>query len=150
MSFQHFLSSGNFDSTPAGASPRYPGNDIIIGHDRTTGQPITLSRFDRARHTCIFGSTRSGKSKMVEHMCREDIRQWPKDHCPMIVLDPHGTLYKNLMAYITAEGFAECCGDWRESTRQLFAVLLSMQFSTAGDNPIPTKRQGSPPGCTRF
>lgn len=85
----------------------YPGNDIFIGQDRTTGKPITLSRFDRARHTCIFGSTRSGKSKLVEHMCREDIRQWAKDRCPMIVLDPHGTLYKNLMAYITAEGFAE-------------------------------------------
>lgn len=85
----------------------YPGNDIRLGTDRITGEPVMLRRGDRARHTYICGGTRTGKTKLVEHMAREDIIQWPNDRCPMVLLDPHGTLYKSLMAFVVAEDLKE-------------------------------------------
>lgn len=66
-----------------------------------------LSRFDRARHSYLVGGTRTGKTKLVESMVRQDIVQWPNDRCPMLVIDPHGTLYKGLMAFVVAEDLKE-------------------------------------------
>lgn len=85
----------------------YPGNEVslgtILGEDRT----LTLFPQDRARHTYIVGSTRTGKTKLMEDMARQDLISWPDHQCPMVVIDPHGTLFDGLMGYAAAEGLNE-------------------------------------------
>lgn len=82
----------------------YPGNDIDLGTILGRDEPLRLSRKDRARHTYVVGATRTGKTKLLEGMARQDLQRWPDHQCPLVVLDPHGTLYAGLMAYAAAEG----------------------------------------------
>jgi DNA helicase HerA-like ATPase len=79
----------------------YPGNDVEIGTIVGTNEVPILNRQDRARHTYIVGSSRTGKTKLVESMCRQDLLNWPNHQCPMVVIDPADTLYDGLMAYPT-------------------------------------------------
>jgi hypothetical protein len=82
----------------------YPGHDLDLGTSLGTKEPLVMSRRDRARHTYMVGASRTGKTKLLEGMARQDLREWPNHECPMVVIDPHGTLYSNLMAYAAAEG----------------------------------------------
>lgn len=82
----------------------YPGNDIELGRLIGSDVPLVLTRRDRARHTYAVGATRTGKTKLLEGMARQDLLAWPEHECPMVVLDPHGTLYDGLMGYAAAEG----------------------------------------------
>lgn len=86
----------------------YPGNDLDLGTLVGTAEPLRLSRADRARHTYVVGATRTGKTKLLEGMARQDLLAWPDHQCPMVVLDPHGTLFGGLTAYAAAEGL----DDW--------------------------------------
>lgn len=83
--------------------PQLIGNDIIIGRTGD-GQPLTLTREQRARQVYIAGATGTGKSKLVEHMIRQDLLAWPRWRCGVVVLDPHGSLYDGLMTFIAANG----------------------------------------------
>jgi hypothetical protein len=81
----------------------YPGNDLSLGQSCGFEKPLTLTRRDRARHTYIVGATRTGKTKLIEGMVRQDIVAWPRWRCPVVVIDPHGTLYESLMQFVAAE-----------------------------------------------
>ena len=81
----------------------YPGNDLHLGTIVGTDDRLMLSRQDRARHTLMVGATRTGKTKMVEGMVRQDVLLSPNYRCPLVVLDPHGTLYDSVVEYIAAE-----------------------------------------------
>jgi len=74
------------------------GNDLNLGISSQTKQSVMLSRDARATHLYVTGATGSGKSKFLEHLIWQDIVAWPKSKCGMLVLDPHGALYDNLMA----------------------------------------------------
>ncbi len=80
--------------------PRTPGNDITLGHlagaNTTLGFPRTL----RDKHLYICGGTGTGKSKLLEHLIRQDIVAWRKGKCGMLVLDPHGSLYDSLLNWL--------------------------------------------------
>ena len=80
--------------------PRTPGNDITLGHlagaNTTLGFPRTL----RDKHMYICGGTGTGKSKLLEHLIRQDIVAWRKSKCGMLVLDPHGSLYDSLLNWL--------------------------------------------------
>jgi hypothetical protein len=80
----------------------YPGNDLDLGTVVGLKDPVRLTRRDRARHTYMVGATRTGKTKLMEGMARQDLLAWPNDHCPMVVLDPHGTFFDSLIEYIAA------------------------------------------------
>lgn len=84
----------------------YPGNDLNVGTMLGTKQPLWLSRRDRARHLYVVGATRTGKTKFFEGLIRQDLLAWPTHRCPVVVLDPHGTLYDGLIAYAAASGLA--------------------------------------------
>src|SRR5262249_16939237 len=52
------------------------------------------------KHLYICGGTGTGKSKFLENLIRQDICNWSKSRCGMLVLDPHCSLYDNLINWL--------------------------------------------------
>jgi hypothetical protein len=77
-----------------------PGNDLILGQLAGRNTTLGFSRTERDKHLYVCGGTGTGKSKFLENLIRQDIRQWRKSKCGMIVLDPHGSLYDNLIEWL--------------------------------------------------
>src|SRR5258706_11043399 len=74
-------------------------NDLLFG-TAAGGNPIRLSGTLRDRHLYICGATRTGKSKFLEHLIRQDIRNSYKTGCGLLLLDWHGSLYDSLMKWL--------------------------------------------------
>jgi hypothetical protein len=55
----------------------------------------------RSTHLYCCGSTGTGKSKMLEHLIRQDIQNWYKTKCGALIIDPHGSLYNSLINWIS-------------------------------------------------
>jgi len=72
-----------------------------IGRNGINGNPIFIDEASMQKHWMLIGGTGRGKSKLLEPRCRYHIR---KNH-GMMVLDPHGSLYDDLLAYATAAGY---------------------------------------------
>ena len=49
----------------------------------------------------VVGATGVGKSKFLEHIVRQDIRNWRKSKCGLLLLDPHGAVYDSVMQWLT-------------------------------------------------
>ena len=79
---------------------RAPGNDLILGNLAGRNATLGLSRTQRDKHLYICGGTGTGKSKFLENLIRQDIRNWSKSKCGVLVLDPHGSLYDGLMNWL--------------------------------------------------
>ena len=77
-----------------------PGNDLVLGQLAGRNATLGFSRTDRDKHLYCCGGTGTGKSKFLESLIRQDIRSWRKSRCGMLVLDPHGNLYDNLMNWM--------------------------------------------------
>jgi len=77
-----------------------PGNDLLLGKIAGTGRMLGLPRTERDKHLYICGGTGTGKSKFLENLIRQDIKQWHKSKCGMLVLDPHGNLYDSVMEWL--------------------------------------------------
>jgi len=67
---------------------------LLLGHD-AAGRPVQLSSEDRKIHMHVIGSSGSGKSKFLEWMIRGDL-QSRQGFC---LIDPHGTLYHDVLNY---------------------------------------------------
>ncbi len=82
-----------------------PGNDLILG--KLPGRPmgLGLSRTERDKHLYVCGGTGTGKSKFLENLIRQDIRNWSKSKCGVLVLDPHGSLYDSLINWLAWTGY---------------------------------------------
>jgi len=80
---------------------RYIGNPLALGSIRTGGL-VHMSQQERARHLYICGATRTGKSKLLEDLIRQDILAWPRSGCGMLVLDRHGSLFDGVMKWAAA------------------------------------------------
>jgi hypothetical protein len=80
---------------------RFPGNSVNIGMVDGTGVPLEMTPEQRATHLYVCGSTGTGKSKMLEHLLRQDIAQWHENKCGLLLLDPHGSLYDSLINWIS-------------------------------------------------
>src|ERR1700733_15611904 len=80
--------------------PPLLGNDLELGRISGTRRKLMLSRNERSTHLYGCGGTGTGKSKFLEHLIRQDIRNWHKSKCGMIVLDPHGNLYDSLIEWL--------------------------------------------------
>jgi len=79
---------------------RPPGNDLILGNLAGRNTTLGLSKTQRDKHLYICGGTGTGKSKFLENLIRQDIRNWSKSKCGVLVLDPHGSLYDGLMNWL--------------------------------------------------
>lgn len=76
------------------------GNDLNLGHLPGRNATLTFPRTDRDKHLYVCGGTGMGKSKFLEHLIRQDIKNWHKSKCGLILLDPHGNLYDNLIQWL--------------------------------------------------
>ena len=81
----------------------YFSNDINLGLD-SAGIPKVLPKERRGRHTICLGATGVGKSKWLESIIRQDLLAYHRTQCGLAVLDPHGTLFSNLLAFAAANG----------------------------------------------
>lgn len=61
---------------------------------------MSFPRTARDKHLYICGSTGTGKSKMLQHLIQQDIVNWTDSKCGVMVLDPHGNLYDNLVEWL--------------------------------------------------
>ena len=78
------------------------GNDIPLGTVvNGQGEPLIFPAEARATHLYCCGATGTGKSKFLESLIRQDIKAWSKSKCGLIVIDPHGSLYDDLMSWLS-------------------------------------------------
>jgi len=80
--------------------PRFPGNKLELGIVDRKGVPLEMTPRMRSTHLYICGATGTGKSKMLENLVRQDIKQWHKSKCGALIIDPHGSLYDSLINWI--------------------------------------------------
>ena len=95
--------------------PLHIGNDAL-------GRPIALTPPERAAHMHVIGSSGSGKSKFLEWMIRGDVAN-RQGFC---LIDPHGTLYSDILAY---------CAHW-VIDREIILLDLSKPNHVIGFNPF--------------
>lgn len=79
------------------------GNKLLIARDGH-GRGLTLSPEERSMHLYIAGSTGSGKSKFIEYLLRQDIRNWRDSRCGVLLLDPHGSVYDGAVQWLAGKG----------------------------------------------
>jgi Type IV secretion-system coupling protein DNA-binding domain len=77
-----------------------PGNDLDLGLLAGRNATLTFPRTERDKHLYVCGGTGTGKSKFLENILRQDIRNWHKSKCGLILLDPHGSLYDSLIEWL--------------------------------------------------
>lgn len=75
--------------------------DFHIGHNNLTGKPQMIDLDDMFLHWLIVGGTGRGKSKMLELRVRYHL----DNKHGMMLLDPHGSLYDDILAYVTVSGY---------------------------------------------
>jgi hypothetical protein len=79
---------------------RIPGNKLELGILDGQGVPLEMTPEMRSTHLYMCGATGTGKSKMLEHLIRQDIKQWHETRCGALIIDPHGSLYDSLINWI--------------------------------------------------
>src|SRR5258706_6217235 len=82
------------------------GNTIRLGTVRGNNRPLALPPNGRMTHLYICGGSGVGKSKLLEHLIRQDIKAWPDSHSGLLLLDPHGSVYFNLLDWLAVNGTA--------------------------------------------
>jgi len=94
---------------------------LHLGFD-ARDKPLRLTIEDRKTHMHVIGSSGSGKSKFLEWMIRGDLR-----NCQgFALLDPHGTLYHEVLQY-SAHHVLD---------REIILLNLSQPTSVIGFNPF--------------
>jgi hypothetical protein len=86
----------NFKIAP---SPKnVPEDGLYLGYNTYRGEKkkIFMKNEDRFRHFYIIGQTGTGKSSIIQLMARQDFHNG-KGVC---IVDPHGSLIEDLLAYI--------------------------------------------------
>jgi hypothetical protein len=100
---------------------------LLLGHD-ACGRPVTLSPEEREAHMHVIGSSGSGKSKFLEQMIREDL----KNRQGFCLIDPHGTLYKEVLDYASHKVLG----------REIVLLDLSKPEFVIGFNPFRKAKDG--------
>jgi hypothetical protein len=78
---------------------------------------------ERSHHLHVIGSTGSGKSKFLEHLIRQDIRSG----AGLCLIDPHGTLYHDVLMWCA----------YRRESRPIYLLDPSAGQRIVGFNPFP-------------
>src|SRR6266536_1635825 len=82
------------------------GKTIYLGSVRGNGRRLALPPQGRSTHLYVCGGSGVGKSKLLEHLIRQDIKAWPESHCGLLLLDPHGSVHHNLLDWLSANSTA--------------------------------------------
>lgn len=72
-----------------------------IGENTLNGRQQFMGTDDMSLHWLVVGGTGRGKSKLLELRIRHHLQH----RHGLLLLDPHGTLYEDVLAYATAAGF---------------------------------------------
>lgn len=74
------------------------GEKLLVGDNPAHGQkqPVFLSDRDRRQHTYVIGQTGTGKTTLLRTMILNDIAAGRG----LVVLDPHGDLFRDLLQHI--------------------------------------------------
>ena len=79
------------------------GNPLNLGTIAGGTRPLILPASARERHLYVCGGTGVGKSKFIENCVRQDIVHWSDSHSGLMLLDPHGLVYQNVMAWLAKQ-----------------------------------------------
>jgi hypothetical protein len=85
-------------SNPHGSSGWLLGTVLGAGADRDTPS-VVLQDSELDRHVYVLGASGAGKSKLLELLIRQHIQQ----RAGFCLIDPHGDLTSNVMAYLWDE-----------------------------------------------
>jgi len=96
---------------------------LFLGYD-ACGRPIRIDPEDRKIHTHVIGASGGGKSKFLEWMIRGDL----KNRQGFALLDPHGTLYNDVVKF--------CARFPAEVSKDIILLNLSAGDSIVGFNPF--------------
>jgi hypothetical protein len=77
------------------------GNSLVLGFDEQ-GQPVRLTALARSQHIFAVGATGTGKSTWLQALARQDLLAWPDSRCGMLLLDPDGKLFDDVMRFAAA------------------------------------------------
>ncbi|MDQ2946115.1 MAG: type IV secretion system DNA-binding domain-containing protein [Acidobacteriota bacterium] len=113
---------------------RTAGNDLILGKLPGRDRNLGLTREQRAKHLYVCGSTGTGKSKFLENLIRQDIRDWSKSKCGLLLLDPHGNLYDNLINWLV----------WSEFDRPIIPIDLRQDDWVVSYNLLRQRKLADP------
>jgi hypothetical protein len=102
-------------------------NPLLLGNG-ADGRKIELSDEDRHAHMHVIGSSGSGKSKFLEWIMRQDL-QSGQGFC---LIDPHGTLYKDVLNWCA----------FKVLSRDIILLDLSEPDDVIGFNPFKKVSQG--------
>jgi type IV secretory pathway TraG/TraD family ATPase VirD4 len=98
-------------------------NRLYIGKD-PLGNRVYLTAEDFETHFHICGLSRSGKSRLVEHILREFITY----RIPFVLIDPAGELYRNLLHWLA----------YMRINRPILLLDPSYERRIVGFNPFQT------------
>lgn len=79
------------------AEPKQNTPKNLLGNSFQKKQSVTFTHKDRENHMHIIGSTGTGKSKFLELLLRQDIKDKKAGLC---LIDPHGSLYEEVFRYL--------------------------------------------------
>ncbi|MCA1672660.1 MAG: type IV secretion system DNA-binding domain-containing protein, partial [Actinobacteria bacterium] len=80
------------------------GNDLLIARS-TAKEELRLTALQRSMHLYTVGATGSGKSKFLEYLIRQDIKNWIHSECGLLLLDPHGAIYDGVMEWLASTSY---------------------------------------------
>ncbi len=85
----------------AKAPAHLPAEGILLGHNvyRGESREVRIKNEDRFRHFYVIGQTGTGKSSIFQVMIRQDLR----DGKGICVIDPHGSLIRDILPFIPRE-----------------------------------------------
>jgi hypothetical protein len=88
------------------------------------GKRVSLTDSERARHIHVLGSIGTGKSKLLEHMVRQDIIHGRG----LCLIDPHGWLVDDIEKWCASRGFG--------SVRHIHLIRPGDDTLVPGFNPL--------------
>src|ERR1700733_13303181 len=112
----------------------YQGNEIRLGQIIGTDGELVMSAEDRQTHLYIPGNTGAGKSKLMESMICQDIDAWMESGCGLMLIDRHGSVYRNVLKHVVGSGIA----------RPIIPLDFSRDDWILGYNPLRNRKGADP------
>jgi len=75
-------------------------HSLNLGRDVATGEKTILRPSERSQGLFVCGSTGTGKSRFLESLIRQDLASWKQHPASIILLDLHGEVYRDIMAWL--------------------------------------------------